>query len=110
VIIGDDTMTKPIEYRNFHRKQIIELINDCFGKISNMYFRKWLTTKDIQEYILQESDILVKRASLANTMKYYMNGIIKEKLRYSDLYKKYGHTFLKRTLKLSYDTMLYKRA
>ncbi|MBA7490893.1 hypothetical protein ES702_01436 [subsurface metagenome] len=103
-------MVKVIEYRNFHKKQIIVLIYDCFDNLNNMYFRQWLTTKDIQEYLLQESGISVKRAIIANIMKYYMKGIKREKLRYSDLYKKYGHTFLKKTLKLSYDTMLYKRA
>lgn len=103
-------MVKEVEYRNFHKPQVIKLINECFERVNNLYFREWLTTKDIQEYILQESGIFVKRASIANTIKIYMTGIKRDKLRYTDLYVKYGHTFLKRVLKLSYDTMIYKRA
>jgi len=98
-----------IEYRNFHKQQIIVLINECFERDSNLYFREWLTTKDMQDYILQQSGIFVERASIANTIKMYMTGIIRDKLRYTTLYEYYGHTFLKRVLKLSYDTMIYKR-
>lgn len=97
------------KYHNFHKKEIVDIIYDCFDKLRHIYFREWLTTKEIQDYILQESGILVKRTSIANTIKYYMVGIKRDKLRYTELYGKYQHTFLKTELGLSYDSNIYKK-
>lgn len=82
----------------YHKPDVKRVIYECFKMFSNMYFKDWITSSDMQQYIFQELGVMVDKSSIAGIINFEMVGITKTKIAYTQYPELLGSSFIKKTL------------